>query len=424
MKGAYTDQLNQDWGHHEILFGLAGHAGDWRQGRTDWQAYRLSTPMIAFNTEKHAGTLGRSFSLVTVDKPNIRILALKKSELSDEVIIRLVELDGKAADNVKVKFAGPLEAAREVNGQELPLGSASVVDGALEASFKPYQPRTFALKLGAATVHEAGITSQPVTLKYDLAVASNDDTRSVGGFNNQGDALPAEMLPGELKMDGVGFTLAPAATGKPNAVVAKGQSIELPEGNFNKVYILAASADGDQRATFKAGETPVSLTIEDWGGFIGQWDTRIWKPKPDFVTEGGRFGAPEHQVPIRKDYAVSANHQTWDLKSSGSPDWSPKYPEDYLGLRPGYIKPATLAWYASHHHNAEGLNEPYQYSYLFVYALDLPAHARTITLPENAGIRIMGVSVAKDEPAVIPAQPLFDTLGMTTRSDKIEVAQQ
>ncbi len=424
MKGAYTDQLNQDWGHHEILFGLAGHAGDWRQGRTDWQAYRLSTPMIAFNTEKHAGTLGRSFSLVTVDKPNIRILALKKSELSDEVIVRLVELDGKAADNVKVKFAGPLEAAREVNGQELPLGSASVVDGALETSFKPYQPRTFALKLGAATVHEAGITSQPVTLKYDLAVASNDDTRSVGGFDNQGDALPAEMLPGELKMDGVGFTLAPAATGKPNAVVAKGQSIELPEGNFNKVYILAASADGDQRATFKAGETPVSLTIEDWGGFIGQWDTRIWKPKPDFVTEGGRFGAPEHQVPIRKDYAVSANHQTWDLKSSGSHDWSPKYPEDYLGLRPGYIKPATLAWYASHHHNAEGLNEPYQYSYLFVYALDLPAHARTITLPENAGIRIMGVSVAKDEPAVIPAQPLFDTLGMTTKSDKIEAAKQ
>ena len=43
MKGAYTDELNQDWGHHEILFGIAGHAGDWRQGKTDWQAYRLST---------------------------------------------------------------------------------------------------------------------------------------------------------------------------------------------------------------------------------------------------------------------------------------------------------------------------------------------------------------------------------------------
>ncbi len=425
MKGAYTDELNQDWGHHEILFGLAGHAGDWRESHTDWQAYRLSTPMIAFNTEKHAGSLGRSFSLLTVDTPNIRVLGLKKSELSDEVIVRLVELNGKAADKVRVKFAGPLEAAREVNGQELPLGSASVVDGALETSFKPYQPRTFALKLGQAPAHEAGITSQPVTLSYDLAVASNDDTKSVGGFDREGDALPAEMLPAELKIDGVGFSLAPAGTGKPDAVVAKGQSIQLPQGTYNKVYVLAASADGDQRATFKVGNTPASLTIEDWGGFIGQWDTRVWKPKPEFVTQGGgRSGTPEHQVALRKDYAVSATHQAWDLKSAGSPDWSPKYPGDYVGLRPGYIKPATLAWYVSHHHNAAGLNEPYQYSYLFVYALDLPAGAKTITLPENAGIRIMGMSVAREEPAVTPAQPLFDTLGMTTKSDNLEAAKQ
>ncbi len=56
--------------------------------------------------------------------------------------------------------------------------------------------------------------------------------------------------------------------------------------------------------------------------------------------------------------------------------------------------------------------------------MDLPANAKTITLPENAGIRIMGISVAKEEPAVVPAQPLFDTLGMTTRSDNIEAAKQ
>ena len=424
MKGAYTDELNQDWGHHEILFGLAGHAGDWRQAHTDWQAYRLSAPLIAFNTEKHAGTLGQSFSLLTVDNPAIRILALKKSELSNEVIVRLVELDGKATAKVRVTFAGPLEAAREVNGQELPLGPATVANGALETSFKPYQPRSFALKLGASTVHEAAIASQPVPLNYDLAVASNDDTKSVGGFDQQGDAIPAEQLPSELKIDGVRFNLAAAATGTPNAVTAKGQSIQLPEGHFNKVYVLAASANGDQHTTFKVGSTPVGVTIEDWSGFIGQWDTRLWKPRPDYVTEGGgRSGTPEHQVPLHKDFAFSAGHQPWNLKNAGSPDWSPKFPEDYLGLRPGFIKPATLAWYTSHHHTAAGLNEPYQYSYLFVYALDLPANAKTITLPENAGVRILGISVAKQEPAVVPAQPLFDTLGMTSRGDVFEAAK-
>jgi alpha-mannosidase len=70
-----------------------------------------------------------------------------------------------------------------------------------------------------------------------------------------------------------------------------------------------------------------------------------------------------------------------------------------------------LGWYASHHHTAEGLNEPYQYSYLFVYSLDMPAGARTLTLPDNDKIRILSVSVVDDNPLVTPAAPLFDTLG-------------
>lgn len=412
MKGAYTDQLNQDWGHHEILFGIAGHAGDWRESMTDWQAYRLSTPLVAFETGKHAGTLGRNFSLLTIDDPHIRVLALKKSELSDETIVRLVEMDGKPAPQVHVKLAGPVTAAREVNGQELPIGSATIEDGALATSFKAYQPRTFALQLGAPPARLNRIESQPVALKYDLAAASNDDTKSVGGFDREGDALPAEMLPSQLNVDGVDFKLAPEGTGKLNAVIAKGQAIDLPEGNFNKIYVLAASAEGDQQTEFKVGGHPVKLTIEDWGGFIGQWDTRLWKPNPDTVTEGGR-GVPQHQVPLRKDWAVSANHATWDLTNTGSPDWAPSYPKDYLGMRAGYIKPATLAWYASHHHTPEGLNEPYQYSYLFVYALDFPAHAKTLTLPANDKVRILAISVAREEANVRPAQPLYDTLGKT-----------
>ena len=55
----YSDQANQDWGHHEFLFGLAGHAGDWRQAQTDWQAYRLSDPLIAFQSTEHPGLAGQ-----------------------------------------------------------------------------------------------------------------------------------------------------------------------------------------------------------------------------------------------------------------------------------------------------------------------------------------------------------------------------
>jgi len=420
--GNYPDQLNQDWGRHEILYGLAGHAGDWRQGQTDWQGYRLSTPLVAFTTEPHAGALGRSFSLVSADNPRIRILALKKSELSDEVIVRMAELDGSAEPSVKVKFAGPIASAREVNGQELPVGPATVTDGVLETSFAPYQPRTFALRLGTPPVRGSSVASEPVELNYDLAAASNDDTKSVGGFDSKGDALPAEMLPAELNFNGVIFHLVPAATGKPDALIAQGQTIQLPAGDFNKVYLLAASADGDQKVVFQAGARSAQFTIENWGGFIGQWDTRLWKPAPDTVAAASD---PSHQVPLRKDWAVSANHATWDdVTYRGSPWWSPSYPEDYIGLAHGYIKPATLAWFASHHHTPAGLNEPYQYSYLFAYSMELPLHTRTLTLPKNDHIRILAISVARENPEVVPAQPLYDTLQWTDTNEKEYIAEK
>ena len=160
---SYTDQANQDWGHHEIVFGIAGHKGDWRDGQTDWQAYRLNVPLTAFETGKHAGALGKEFSLMKIDNPRIQVMALKKAEQSDEVILRMVEVDGKPAAGVHVSFAGPIAAAREVNGQEMPVGSATVSRGALETSFSPYQLRTFALRLGAAPGKTPAVQSQPVT---------------------------------------------------------------------------------------------------------------------------------------------------------------------------------------------------------------------------------------------------------------------
>jgi len=43
--------------------------------------------------------------------------------------------------------------------------------------------------------------------------------------------------------------------------------------------IVAAAADGDQKATFRAGNNPVESEHSKLGGFIGQWDDRQWKTK-------------------------------------------------------------------------------------------------------------------------------------------------
>lgn len=380
----YSDQATQDWGHHEILYGLAGHKGDWRQAGTDWQAYRLNQPLIAFESPRHPGALGKSFSLLKVSSSRVRVLALKKAEHGDEVIVRLVEISGQPEPNVQLAFAAPLTGAREVNGAEEAAGPAKVANGELVTSFGPYQPRTFAVKLAAARVKLAAPQSQPVQLTYDRAVASRDGSKSAPGFDAAGGALPAEMLPADLAYAGIRFHLAPAAEGKPNAVVAKGQTIVLPTGKFNRVYVLAASADADQKATFRVGDKPVELTVEDWGGYIGQWDNRTWNKKEEPMPPWP--GAPAGQPPRMRTVL------------------------EYTGLTPGFIKRADVAWFASHHHTADGANEPYAYSYLFAYRIDVPANTRTLTMPDNDKIRILAVTVAEESGEVRGAEPLYDTL--------------
>ena len=368
-RGGYPDQATQDIGHHEFIYGIAGHASDWRAGQTDWQGQRLNDPLIAFESSKHNGALGREFSLVKVSSPRIRVFAVKKAENSDEVVIRLVELDGRPQPDVTVSFAAPITAAREVNGQEQPVGSAKVVDGKLVTSFTAYQPRTFAIRLAASSTKIPAVHSEPVKLNYDLAAATNNGTQSNEGFDGRGNSLPAEMLPSEINFEGVHFALAPAKSGTPDAIVAKGQSIDLPSGRFNRVYILAASADGDQNATFNVGGRDVDLDIEDWGGFIGQWDDRTWS------------------------------------KSGANDDWG-----EMTGLKPGFIKRADLAWYSDHHHNSAGENVPYSYSYLFAYGIDLPPGAKNIKLPDNDKVRVLAISVAQESAEVHPAHPLYDVL--------------
>jgi alpha-mannosidase len=375
--GGYADQGTQDIGHHEFVYGIAGHAAGWREAQTDWQAQRLNASLVAFSTSKHAGSLGKEFSLVKVSNPRVRLLAVKKAEQSGEIVVRMVELEGKPQRDVRVSFAAPITAAREVNGQEQPVGSATVTDGSLITFFGAYQPRTFALRLGNPVAKVASVHSTPVALRYDLTTGTNDGAASQAGFDGKGNALPAEMLPSQIAFHDVTFQLASASA--PNAVVAKGQAIDLPAGSYNRVYMLAASADGDQKATFEVANKKIDLTIQDWSGFIGQWDDRQWSS----------------QDTSHDDYG------------------------DMIGLRPGFIKRADLAWYASHHHDSSGKNVAYRYSYLFAYALDLPAGTKTLKLPNNDKIRILAISVADENPEVRPAQPLYDVLPSPTagRSD-------
>jgi alpha-mannosidase len=396
----YPDQMTQDWGHHEFVYGLASHAGDWRQGKTDWQAQRLNAPLMAFQSAKHPGVLGKTFSFLRLDSDHVFVTAVKKAEENDEVVLRMVEMRGERAPNLHVAFAGKLTAAREVNGQELSLGQARVVKGELETSLGPYDIRTFAVKLAPPVRTLPLIHSVPVELKYDLAAASEDGAETKTGFDAAGRNLPGEMLPTTLPFGAITFRLRPTWMDRPNAMVARGQVIPLPAGKFNRVYLLAA-ADGDQRGTFHLGNRGVELNIQDWQGYIGQWDTRTWILHSVEIATPAEPASDDHSWRAERTRRIRAYAQEHGSITRIKPE--------YTGLKPGFIKPAPVAWYASHLHTAQGANGPYAYCYLFAYSLDVPDGATTLTLPNNEKIRILAITVADQTGALRPAQPLVDT---------------
>ena len=392
-RAGYGDQATQDLGHHEFVYGFASHAGDWRKEQTDWQAQRLNQPLIAFESSKHPGALGRNFSLFRLNNNRVRVLALKKAEESEEIIVRLVELNGEPQKNVLLTFAAPIISAREVNGQELPLGPATINKGELATDLGAFQLRTFALKLAGPRTKVTGPISRTVTLPYDISVTSADGSKSAPGFDSEGRTIPAEMLPRGLEYGGIRFQFGLTANQRSNAVIPKGQTIALPSGS-NRLYIVAASADVDQNARFTVGDKPFDLLIQNWGGFIGQWDDRQWRPKEVTV--------PPRAVPPGTPPDIAAQLQRPRTRTD-------PYAE-MIGITPGFIKRAPLAWFASHRHTAAGANEYYAYSYLFAYELNLPAAAKAITLPVNDRIRIMAMTAANVRGEVHPARPLYDTL--------------
>jgi alpha-mannosidase len=216
------------------------------------------------------------------------------------------------------------------------------------------------------------------------------------------------MLPNTISYDGINFSLAAGAGyGKYNAVIPRGQKVTLPAGEFNRLYILAANTSptnrnmpADVTATFLIGDKPVELKIQDGSGYIGQWDNRIWNTRQEPVPPPTPEQLAQQQARGGGAGRGGAQNQQPQMRTV----------EEMVGLTPGFIKPASVAWFASHRHASDGSNDPYAYSYLYAYAVDIPAGAKTLTLPTNERIRILAITVTNAGAQVRPAQVLSDYL--------------
>lgn len=381
VRNDYQDQASQDFGRHDMAYAVSGHAKGWQEAGAVSRGHRFNQPLRVFHAPVgRPGPLGRSFSLASLDNANVDIVAIKKAEDSDETIVRLRESIGRGPQATRLRFAAPIVAVREVDGQERPWpqsAGASLQEGQVVLQMPSYGVRAFALKFGPPPARVAPPAAWPLALPFDQDVVSARANRTDGDFDGAGRTFPAEMLPATVVSEGVPFHLGPLADGQKNALACRGQSLPLGDGDFDRVMILAASVNGDKSLAFKFGGAADSapaeskVTIQDWGNYLGQWDNRLWKGKVPELT-----------------YA-----------------WS--NPLD--GLVPGFVKPATVAWYASHRHERGG-DGVYEYCYLFKYEFNVPKGARTFVLPDAPDARVFAVTLVKSGRESTPAvSPLYDT---------------
>jgi alpha-mannosidase len=422
---AYPYQSSNDLGRHHFTYAIAGHYGDWRliskgENLTPYTRYgtpipaaaaALNQPLIAFQTEAHTGPLGRMFATVglTDNEGQVAVRALKKAEDYDAYVLRVQELEGRATTKF-IRFMSPLsvslQSVTEMNAAEESVQRGSdlkFTPNGLQISLKPYQTRTLAIHFDkhlSSSGDSAGplaalnnIEATALELPFNLDGVSSDTNRADGNFDGQGQTLAGELLAAAITLHGLPFNFGSTDKGALNVLAPSGQTLPLPKGNYNRVYVVAAAVGGDVTTTI-AGQP---LTIREWQGPIGQWDSRLKEPRQlrevsvAPMTSGQTWTADA----INQDLVVQYDVASGVVKGIDQ-------------IRRGFVKRDEIAWVGTHRHDPSG-NQPYIGSYLFLYAIDLPVGTRELRLPNDNRIRIMAITLAREPFHLWPARALYSS---------------
>lgn len=350
-KNSFIYQNRQDNGFHTFTYSLMPHKGKLDKTWANRKADLLNQRVKAFKTVKHEGDLGRSFSAARIDNPNIAVKALKKAENSEEFVVRIYETSGLSNQHGAIEFPFDISEAFEADGTEKTLSKASFDGNKLNVNIGKNGIKTY--KVTLYNPKETSLKEYAaVPLKYDKQCFSWNGFENDADFS-EGFSFAAELIPDSLIINGVGFVFEKHEL--VNGKMCMGDTIPLPDGKFNRLHILAAAASEKEPAAgdFLIGKSKVSLNAPSYTGFIGQW---------------GNYNHTE-----------------------------------------GYLLNDDVAYVGTHRHSPEGDN-PYEFTYMFKYVLDIPKGAKEVILPDNPNLVIFAASAVNElSPQLTPAGDLFRT---------------
>jgi len=152
MRAAGEPDIYPNLGKFNISYALYPHAGDWKS--VVWQeGETFNVPVIAAEPPslaiaKNRATRAEEASFLAVAPANVSLSGMKQSEEGNEMIIRVVEIEGKET-TATIALPVAAQSARRLSILELPLADASqpVVNGKnLTVKLKPNEVVTLGIK--------------------------------------------------------------------------------------------------------------------------------------------------------------------------------------------------------------------------------------------------------------------------------------
>lgn len=256
-------QSMMDIGLNRYSYAIFSHTGE-VGAATQLEARKFIQPMTAYVTDKHSGLLGTGYSFCSVSCNDVIIRAMKLAEDSDEIIVRLNEGSNKAIPEYTLKMGEGIESARELYASEEFKADAAVHDGKLITSFRPYEIKTFALKLKSNTIKGVKAKSSPADIMYDKNIITSQGESS-SDFKL---SIPRELIPEKIRVHGIDFMVQ---NGNKNAFIMNGQTVKMKE-DTDKLCILCASFAGDMETDFTADGEKVTKNVLSATESFASWD--------------------------------------------------------------------------------------------------------------------------------------------------------
>jgi alpha-mannosidase len=361
----FIDQKWHDWGDHTIRYALYGHEGDFKN--TDKLARKFNQPIRSFSILNDISSEAkRSCSLCEISNDQIGILAVKKPENSEGILIRVYERFGQAGQT-EINFNTEIQQVTRVNGLEERIEDIACSGTKFSIELEANQIRSYIVNFGDVQQVEP-INQEVLKLDYD---------RKLIGPNGDPQALfPSEITPATIPKGAISYQLLPDA--KLNSLQCHGQKISLPD-NYNTLSILIGSTEAcDTTLNWANYEgqalTEVKYHLSAMTGFRGQWDKRKWLLKPI------------HYLGYHRDYA---------------------WVNMCIGVQPGFINRDRIEWYSTHTHK-NGEDQLYRYGYMQSLALEIPSGATTLILPDDKQIYIFAITASQQNIIVKSSQVLRD----------------